>query len=126
MKIIKITGDVARHAAIDYVMNAPIDYVVKVSEPNRTLEQNAAQWPILDAIAKQVQWPVNGVMCLLCPEDFKDVLTAAHKGEHVRLAQGVNGGVVMLGQRTSKFNKKTFSDWIEYLHWFCAEKGVEL
>lgn len=126
MKVLTITGDAARHAAIRCVQEAPLGHVVKISEATRTLDQNAVQWPILDAISKQIQWPVNGVMCWLSDEDFKDILTAAHKKENLRLAQGVDGGVVMLGQRTSKFSKKTFSDWIEYLHWFCAEKGVDL
>ena len=34
------------------------------------------------------------------------------------------GGVVMLGKRTSKFGKKKFSEWIEFLHAEAAEQGV--
>lgn len=116
----------ARQGAIAAIQAAPDGFIVKISEPTRTLDQNAAQWPILQCIANQLQWPVNGALVSLADEEWKDILTAAFKGESIRLAQGVNGGVVMLGLRTSKFNKKDFSEWLEYLHWFCSEKNVNL
>lgn len=114
-----LAHDIARNGAKQAIDNAPDGYVVEISEPNRTLDQNAAQWPILAEFARQKQWPVNGQLCWLTAEEWKDVLTAAFKNEQVRLAQGIDGGVVMLGRRTSKFNKKEFSEWLEYLH-FCA------
>lgn len=116
----------ARQGAIAAIHAAPDGFIVTVAEPNRSLDQNAAQWPILQCIANQLKWPVNGALVSLADEEWKDILTAAFKGESIRLARGVNGGVVMLGLRTSKFNKKDFSEWLDYLHWFCAEKGVDL
>ena len=114
----------ARRRAVVAVAEAPYGYAVTVAEPTRTLEQNAAQWPILNAFAAQLQWPVNGRMCKLTGEEFKDILTAAFKGETVRLAMGMDGGVVMLGQRTSKFVKKEFSDWLEFLNATSADREV--
>jgi hypothetical protein len=94
-------------------------------DPTRTLEQNAAQWPILDAFSRQLQWPVNGRLEWMTPEEWKDVLTAAFERESVRLAMAFDGpGVVMLGQRTSKYGKRKFSDWLEFLHAAAALKGV--
>lgn len=61
-KVLILNSDVARQAACRYVMAAPNGYAVKISERTRSLDQNAAQWPILDAFAKQLQWPVNGAM----------------------------------------------------------------
>jgi hypothetical protein len=116
----------ARRRAGAAVMAAPDGYVVRLSPPTRTLEQNAAQWPVLGAIAAQLLWPVNGEMVRLTDEEFKDILTAGFRRENVRVAQGVDGGMVMLGSRTSKFKKSEFSEWLEYLHWFCAERGVNL
>jgi hypothetical protein len=105
----------------------PVGYQVKASPPNRSTAQNACQWPILEAFSKQLLWPVNGQMCQLTPEEYKDVLTAAFKQETMpRLASGLNGGVVMLGARTSKMGKKEFSDWLEFLHAAAAIKGVIL
>lgn len=125
-QIFKLVHEQARKGAENAVRNAHDGFVVTISEPSRSLDQNAAQWPILDAIAKQIQWPVNGKMVWLSSEDFKDIMTAAFRGEQVRLAQGIDGGVVMLGQRTSKFSKKDFSEWLEFLHYFCADRGVEI
>lgn len=114
----------ARRRAMAALAEAPEGYVVRISEPTRTLEQNSAQWPILEAFSQQLKWPVNGEMVTLTPEEFKDVLTAAFQGETVRLAMGLNGGVVMLGLRTSKMSKKRFSEWLEFLHATAALRAV--
>jgi hypothetical protein len=116
---------VARQNAAKEVMNAPEGYAVTIKEADRTLEQNAAQWPILQAFSQQLLWPVNGQMVKMTDEEWKDVLTAAFEGEtKPKLAMGINGGVVMLGKRTSKFGKKRFSEWLEFLHAVTADKGV--
>src|SRR3990167_736774 len=117
----------ARNLALDLVRNAPDGYIVKVSEPTRTLEQNVAQWPILDAFSKQRQWPVNGQQCWLTPEEWKDILTSAFEKEtRPRLAAGMDGGVVMLGRRTSQYGKKRFSEWLDFLHATAVEMGVDI
>ena len=125
-KVFRLVHQEARDRASAYCQSAPEGYVVTFSEPTRTLEQNAAQWPILEAFAKQLQWPVNGEMVWLEPKEFKEVLTAAFKEETVRLAAGLRGGVVMLGVRTSKFKKDEFSEWLEFLHAVAADRGVNL
>jgi hypothetical protein len=114
----------ARQGAMHAIAHAPDGWVATVGEPTRTLEQNAAQWPYLDAFSKQLQWPVNGAMCWMAPEEWKDVLTAAFQNETVRLAMGLNGGVVMLGGRTSKMGKSKFSEWIEFLKATAAQRGI--
>ncbi len=114
----------ARRRAMACVADAPDGYVVTVQEPTRSTDQNSAQWPILEAFAEQLQWPVNGAMVNLSAEEWKDVLTAAFQGETVRLAMGLNGGVVMLGLRTSQMGKRRFSEWLEFLHATAAERGV--
>lgn len=125
-KLFYITATNRDHVA-DQVRALPVGYQVKVSPPSRSTDQNAAQWPILDAFSKQLLWPVNGQMCQLTPEEYKDVLTAAFKQETMpRLASGLNGGVVMLGVRTSKMSKAEFSDWLEFLNAVAAMKGITL
>ena len=126
MKRIFILGahPLARGNAARAVQEAADGLAVTIGEPSRSLEQNAAQWPILEAFSEQLQWPVNGRMVTMAAEEWKDVLTAAFRGEQARLAMGLDGGVVMLGQRTSKFGKKEFSDWLEFLHATAADRGV--
>lgn len=116
----------ARRRAIQAVQEAPEGYAVTISEPTRSLDQNAAQWPILQAFADQLQWPVNGKMETLTPEEWKDILTAAFRRELVRVSMGLDGGLVMLGQRTRLFSKKEFSEWLEFLHATAADRGVEI
>ena len=82
----------ARRRAMAAVAEAPQGWRVTVQEPTRSLDQNAAQWPILEAFSQQLTWPVNGAMVRMDPEEWKDVLTAAFKGETTRLAMGLDGG----------------------------------
>jgi hypothetical protein len=123
-KTLRINNQAARVAACGYINEAPDGYVVTIAEPNRTLEQNSAQWPILEAFSKQLQWPINGVMTTITDEDWKDILTCAFRNESPRVASGLNGGMVLLGQRTSKFSKKEFSEWMEFLWSVAADRGV--
>jgi hypothetical protein len=119
-----LAHDVARANAIDAVRKAPEGYAVVIQERTRTLDQNAAQWPILQAFSDQLLWPVNGQMVKLSDQEWKDILTAAFEQENARLAMGLNGGVVMLGHRTREFGKKKFGEWLEFLHAVAAERGV--
>lgn len=121
-----LVHDIARKRAEQDVHTAPDGYIVTVAEPTRSLDQNAAQWPILQAFADQLEWPVNGRMVRMSDEEWKDVLTAAFRRETARLAMGLDGGVVMLGMRTSKMSKREFGDWLEFLHATAAARGVEL
>lgn len=120
----KLTGEIAKQAAVREVLSAPEGHVVTLAEPSRTLDQNAAQWPILEAFAQQVDWPINGVMSKITADDWKDILTCAFRNEQPRVAMGINGGMVLLGQRTSKFGKREFGDWLEFLWATANERGV--
>lgn len=123
-KTFVLAHDIARSRAIEAVKSAPHGLVVQIKEPTRTLDQNAAQWPILEAFADQLLWPVNGEKVKMSKEEWKDVLSAAFKRETARLAMGIDGGVVMLGKHTSKFTKKEFSEWMEFLHSVAAARDV--
>ncbi len=114
----------ARQRAAECVKTAPDGYSVTVQPPKRTNAQNAAMWPILEAFSAQLQWPVNGRMVYMTPEEWKDVLTAGFRQETTRLAMGLDGGVVMLGSRTSEMLKPEFSEFLEFLHAIAVSRGV--
>lgn len=122
----KLSHTQARSGAIQAVQEAPDGYCVTVSEPTRSLDQNAAMWPILQAFADQLQWPINGQMVWMSPEDWKDVLTAAFRRESVRVAMGMDGGLVMLGLRTREFGVREMSEFLEFLHATAAARDVDL
>lgn len=110
-------------AEIRAAATAGQDVMVKVSDAIRSLDQNSKMWPMLTDIAEQVQWPVNGVLQLIEPEDWKAILTAAFQRE-ARMAPGLRGGFVMLGARTSRFSKREMSDFIEFMYAEGADRGV--
>ena len=120
-----LAHDTARQRAVDAIRTAPAGMVVTVAEPTRNLEQNAAQWPILNAYAKQKQLCVNGSMEWVSAEEWKDVLTGAHKEELARVAS-YRGRMVILGKRTSKFVKSEFSEWLDWLNAAAIEDGIEV
>ena len=125
-KLFKLAHNEARRRALECVREAPEGYVVTVQEPRRSLDANAAMWVLLQAFADQLQWPVNGKMEWLTPEEWKDLLTSAFRREAVRVAMGMDGGMVMLGSRTSKFSVREMSEFIEFLNATAAARDVDL
>ena len=117
-RIYRLVHDEARRRAGQDVVSAPDGWIVTVSEPTRSLDQNALMWPLLEDIARQVEWYGNR----LTADEWKDVLTAALRKEKV--VPGINGGFVVLGQRTSKMGKREFSELVELIYAFGAERGV--
>lgn len=126
-KMFKLVHQQARENAARYVLReAPDDYVVTIKEPTRNLDQNALMWVLLDAFSQQLLWPVNGAMVKLEPEEWKDLLSAAYRQESQRVAMGLNGGMVMLGLRTSKMGRREFAEFIEFIQATAADRGVAL
>lgn len=109
----------ARNRAKEAIDNAPDGWVVKVTEPTRNLEQNAALWAKLEEVSNSVEWYGNK----LTPEEWKTVFTAALKKEKV--VPGINGGFVVLGQSTSRMGKSEFSDLLELINSFMAEQRIK-
>lgn len=120
----RLVHDEARRRAAKDCMDAQEGWIVTVSEPTRTLDQNAAQWPLLQAFADQKQLCINGKMEWVTDEDWKDALTGAFSGE-MRMA-ALDGKVIMLPQRTSRMVKSTFSNWLEFLHAMAAQMDIDL
>ena len=110
---------IARRNAIKAVQEAPAGMMVVVQEKTRTLDQNALLWPLLTAVSRQVVW--HGTK--LSPDEWKDVFTAALKKQKV--VPGIDGGFVVCAQRTSLMPKSEFSDLIELIYAFGAERGVD-
>ncbi|CAB4126107.1 Recombinase NinB [uncultured Caudovirales phage] len=122
-----LAHDVARGRALDAVKAAPAGFSVRVAEPSRSVEQNAALWPLLECFSRQREWPVNGVMLRLSPDEWKDILSASFAQEQVRVSPLIGaGGMVMLGQRTSQMGKRRFSEFLDFVHACAVELGVEL
>jgi len=117
----QLVHDQARINAWKAIGKAPQGYVVTVSEPTRNLEQNALLWAMLHEISEQVVWHGRK----LDPEDWKHIFTASLK--RMDVVPNLEGtGFVALGLSTSKMTKREFSDLIELINAFAAERGIEL
>lgn len=117
-KVFTLSHQLARRRAMEAVANAPEGYVITVAEPTRNLEQNAKLWAVLSEIAEQVDWYGKK----LSPDNWKDVLSAALKKQEA--VPGIDGGFVILGQRTSQMSKREFSELLELAQAFGASQGV--
>src|SRR5690606_6730558 len=106
------------------IANAPEGYRVEIRPKTRTLAQNDLLWSVLTDISKQVEFMVNGALIKVSPEEVKDILTAGLTRE-MRMAQGIDGGMVILGQRTSKMTIRQLSELVELAHAFGSQKGVQ-
>jgi hypothetical protein len=96
----------------------------EVHAEQRTPDQNKKMWAMLRDISAQVKWRVNSSMVYMTPEDWKDVLTAGLT-KNSRIADGIEGGFVMLGEHTSKMTKERMAELIEFMLWFGSERNVK-
>lgn len=126
----RLVNEGVKRLMLSSLVNLPVSetnpLIVTVKEEGRTLDQNAAMWPLLECFSRQKTWHVNGKLEYLSAEDWKDLLSAAFKNQANRIATGIDGGVVILGSRTSKMTRPEFSDFLEFIHATAAEIGVEL
>jgi hypothetical protein len=109
----------ARRRAAEACLTAPDGHVVKISQPTRSLDQNAALWASLNDVAAQVVWHGRK----LDAESWKHVFTAAMTKQDV--VPNLDGtGFVVLGISTSKMTKGEMSDLLDIIHAFGTEHGV--
>jgi len=110
-----------REKATHWIAKAPTGTRVEFKATKRSLDQNAKMWAMLTEIAQQVEWYGQR----LSPDDWKDVFTASLR--RTRVVPGLDAGTfVPLGMRTSDMSKQEFSDLIELMNAFAAERGVTL
>lgn len=115
-----LRGNAQRALAIRLIADAPVNYAVTISEPTRSLDQNAKLWPMLADVSGQVAWYGRK----LKPDDWKDIFTASLRKPDV--VPGIDPGtVVVLGQRTSRMGKREFADLVELIYAFGAEHDVQ-
>ncbi|EGT4280900.1 recombination protein NinB [Cronobacter malonaticus] len=120
MKTIRyhLIDESVRYNAIQFIRTCNLDLIVEVKQRTRSLDQNRRLWATLRDVSEQVVW--HGAK--LNSEDWKHIFTAALKGQ--RSAPGINGGFVVLGQSTSKMRVSEFSELLELIHAFGAERDV--
>ncbi len=118
--IFKLVHAQARAGAIQAIKDAEYGYIVKISEPTRSLDANAAMWAMLNDISRQVVWHGRKLDSI----DWKNIFTASLKKMDV--VPNLDGtGFVVLGQSTSKMTKREMSDLLELIQAFGAQNNVK-
>ncbi len=116
----------ARQRAAQDCMNAPDGYCVTVSEPTRSLEQNAKFHAICTGIAKAgIQWSGKRRTAV----QWKVLLVSGHATatkEGSEIVPGLEGEFVSIRESTALMSKSRGSSLIEYTLAFCAMHGLEL
>ncbi|AWI90241.1 hypothetical protein C0214_19460 [Methylobacterium sp. DM1] len=114
-----LANEAVKARAVRWIMAAPLGMSVEFKPSTRSLEQNAKLWALLTDVSRQVEWYGER----LTAEDWKDVFSASLR--KAKVVPGLDAGsFVVLGLRTSKLTKGEFSDLIELIHAFGAERGV--
>lgn len=122
-----LVNESVKQNAINFIRDLPVDnkrpLLLDIKEATRTAEQNRKMWPLLKDLSDQVVWFGNKYDS----DDWKDLITALvakAKKQEQRMAPGLDGGVVMFGQRTSKMNIRQMVEVIEAIYWFGTQQGV--
>lgn len=106
--------------AVDWIHNAAEGSIITITEPRRSVPQNALLHAMLSDIAEQKTW--HGFK--LSVEDWKDVFTAALNRDLRMVPNMAGDAMVLLGEHTSQMSVKTLTDLIELVSAWGAQNGV--
>lgn len=116
-----LNSDYRRMQAHRLIEQAPQNAVLNIREASRTSDQNSLMWALLSQIARAK--PDGRVMTT---ENWKCLFMAA-AGFQCQFEPSLDGkGVVPLGFKSSRLNKAEFSELIECMRCFAAEKAIDL
>lgn len=119
--IVIIQTPADRQKIATWAANVEVGTRVEFRKKRRSVDQNALLWTCLGEIARQVDW----YGAKLSAEDWKDVFSASLR--RARVVPGLDAGTyVPLGMRTSDMSKEEFSNLLELMFAFAAERGVAL
>lgn len=118
--VVTIFTEEDRDLAMRYVRQAPATTVITFTHRTRSSEQNARMWSMLTDFSEQMDWYGHKLKA----EEWKDVFTAALRRE--RVVPGIDGGFVVLGQRTSKMSIEEMTMLMDLMSAFAAQHGVRL
>jgi hypothetical protein len=118
-QIIYLIDRQRKHYAKTCIDLAADDNVCIIQKKTRSLEQNSKLWAMLNDVSQQVEWYGRK----LSTEDWKNVFSASLS--QTDTVPGIDGGIVVLGQSTSKMTVSQMNDLIEIINAFGADKGVK-
>lgn len=115
-----IHTDRVRANALEAVRTAAPEWVVTVSPPGRTKDQNAKMWAMLNDVARAKPEGRNWV-----PETWKAAFMH-FLGHQIQFAEGLdNTGPFPVGFRTSRLTVRQMVDLIDCIYKYGDEHGIE-
>lgn len=96
---------------------------IEVRERKRSDEQNALLHAMLTEVSRKLEF--NGKK--LSADEWKLVFVSAHAiatGKPAEIVIGLEGEVINLRESTAQMSVKRLSSLIEYIHAYCADKGM--
>jgi len=125
----RLAHETARERAASAIRSAPENYVVTISPPSRSLDQNALFHSLVADIAKAFpKW--NGIN--FDKDDWKALLIVSHAvatkdGSPYRMVPDLEGsGFVQLRESSARMTKDRASSLIEYCQAWAVSNGVQL
>lgn len=113
-----LRGEAQRQLAKRLIAAAPVDAVVTIKAPTRSLDQNAKMWAMISDVSRAK--PEGRT---LTPELWKSLFMQAC-GHEVQFLNGLDGMPFPVGFRTSRLNKAQFGDLLEFIAAYGAQHGV--
>lgn len=114
-----LRGEPQRALAKRIIDAAPVDAVVSVKAPTRTLDQNSLLWAMLSDVSRAAPDGRRHT-----PDVWKALFLSAC-GHAVQFETGLDGHPFPIGFRSSRLTKGQMSDLIEFISSYGAEKGVK-
>jgi hypothetical protein len=112
-----------RMKAARWIASVPPGTRVEFKAPKRSLPQNDKMWAMLTEVAEQATWAGKK----RTPDDWKDLFTTAVKmatNQSLEAVPGLEGGLMILGLRTSDMTVAEMADLITYMESKAADLGV--
>lgn len=121
-----LSHPVARRNAVQAVQDAEEGFVVRISPPNRTADQNAKFHAICSDMERSgFEWAGKRRTA----DEIKVLLVSGHATitkEGAEVVPGLEGEFINLRESTALMSKRRGSSLIEYALAFCAQQGIEL
>jgi hypothetical protein len=119
-----LAHDRARQSAMQCVAAAPAGMVVKITEPTRSLEQNAKLHAMFGELEKKAKY-LGRTLTL---NQWKTLMISAHAevtGMKPEVIPGIEGEYVNIRESSAQMNIARMTSLIEYIHAWAAEQGVQ-
>lgn len=120
--VVILTDRVTRERFCNWVMKAPPRTVASLKGVKRSIPQNSRLWALLTDVARQATWAGKK----RSTEEWKDLFTGAVKAAAggLEAVPGLEGGLMILGLRTSEMSVGEMADLQTYIEAWGAQNGV--